>query len=306
MKYLKIYTLLLAAILVSACSDDDEVVFNTNEATVNMQETEMTVKENAGLCLVPVVVTGERNGAIQVTISVSQSGNSPATEDENYIVTTKTLLIPIGTDVANFEFRTVDDEDVNADRTFDITITDVKHASIGTNNKLSVTIKDNDADYYEKLAGTWIFTAKANGITVMGQEVAFSVKVNTAAGDAYGTYLVCSNQNGFDPEPEPFKWTFNWRLKYEYDAANQKIYVSIVIEEGEKVATDPAYDNYFIQFKRMALDGTTSDVYRGEYDDATKTITFEGNANLVGNMYHNETPNGTKFRLSNCKMARIK
>ena len=57
MNYLKIYTLFLCAVLIAACSDDEEQ-FNSGAATVNLQETAMTVKESAGLCTVPVVVTG--------------------------------------------------------------------------------------------------------------------------------------------------------------------------------------------------------------------------------------------------------
>lgn len=48
MNYLKIYTLLLCAVLIAACSDDEEQ-FNSGAATVSLQETVMTVKESAGL-----------------------------------------------------------------------------------------------------------------------------------------------------------------------------------------------------------------------------------------------------------------
>ena len=68
MNYLKIYTLLLCAVLIAACSDDEEQ-FNSGAATVNLQETAMTVKESAGLCTVPVVVTGEHTGTIRVIIT---------------------------------------------------------------------------------------------------------------------------------------------------------------------------------------------------------------------------------------------
>lgn len=102
MNYLKIYTLLLCAVLIAACSDDEEQ-FNSGAATVNLQETAMTVKESAGLCTVPVVVTGEHTGTIRVTFELKDHN---AKEDENYIVTTKTLLIPAGQETMNFEFKT--------------------------------------------------------------------------------------------------------------------------------------------------------------------------------------------------------
>lgn len=192
MNYLKIYTLLLCTVLTTACSDDEEQ-FNSGAATVNLQETVMTVKESAGLCTVPVVVTGEHTGTIRVTFELI---DHTAKEDENYIVTTKTLLIPAGQETINFEFKTVDDKLVNDDRSFDIEIADVKGASIGENKRLAVTIKDNDSSLYETLLGTWVFTGTASTNQVTNAPVGFSVKVNTAeeGTEAYGHYLVCSNK----------------------------------------------------------------------------------------------------------------
>lgn len=62
MRNLKIYALFLCAAAMTACSSDDEEAFNTGAATVNFQETSMTVKESAGLCTVPVVVTANTTG----------------------------------------------------------------------------------------------------------------------------------------------------------------------------------------------------------------------------------------------------
>lgn len=297
MKNLKIYAFCLCAVVMAACSGDDES-FNTGAATVNLQETEITVKESAGLCTVPVVVTGERNGNIRVTIELE---NHNAKEDEDYIFTTKTLVIPAGEEVANFEFRTVDDDIINGDRSFDLVIADVQGASVGNSNRLSVTIKDNDSDLYETLAGTWIFTGTSSAITVSNVKVSFSVKVNTAeeGTEAYEHYLVCSNKNGFDPDND-IEWEFSWRLHYEYDSAAQKTYLSIV--PGEDVAS---YGPYTIRFRRLALDGSSSEVYRGEYDAETKTVTFE-NANLIGDMYKDGLIQIQKFRLFGCKLERIR
>lgn len=297
MRRLKIYACCLCAMIGASCSDDDKT-FNTGTATVNWQETTMTVKESAGLCLVPVVVSGERNGDIQITIGLE---NRNAKEDENYIVTTKTLVIPAGQEIANFEFRTVDDDIINDDRSFDIVITDVNGASIGTNSRLAVTIKDNDSNLYETLAGTWIFTGTASGIATSNVLVSFAVKVNTAeeGTEAYGNYLVCSNNAGFDPDND-IPWEFTWRLKYEYDSSTNHVSLSIV--SGEDVA---ANGSYTIRFRRLAIDGTSSDVYRGEYDGASEVLSFE-NANLIGDLYMDGAIVTQKFKLFECTMERIK
>ena len=69
MNYLKIYTLLLCTVLTTACSDDEEQ-FNSGAATVNLQETAMTVKESAGLCTVPVVVWTKKDTSFIKTYPV--------------------------------------------------------------------------------------------------------------------------------------------------------------------------------------------------------------------------------------------
>ena len=184
---------------------------------------------------------------------------------------------------------------------FDVEIADVKGASIGENKRLTVTIKDNDSSFYETLSGTWVFTGTASATNVSNVPVGFSVRVNTAeeGTEAYEHYLVCSNKNGFDPDND-IEWEFSWRLHYEYDSEAQKTYLSIV--PGEDVAS---YGPYTIRFRRLALDGSTSDVYRGEYDVETKTVTFE-NANLIGDMYKDGLIQIQKFRLFGCKMEHIR
>ena len=105
----------------------------------------------------------------------------------------------------------------------------------------------------------------------------------------------------------PFNmYTFNkmWGVVTPTEAAakieKQKTYLSIV--PGEDVAS---YGPYTIRFRRLALDGSTSDVYRGEYDVETKTVTFE-NANLIGDMYKDGLIQIQKFRLFGCKMEHIR
>lgn len=296
MKYLKIATLLLCGVLTVSCSED-EATLNTSDATVNFQNTEMEVKETADLCNIPVEVTGERNGDIKVTISISSEN---AAEDENYIVTTKTLVISADEAVANFEFKPVDDEEINADRVLTIAITSVEGGQAGQKSSMTMKILDNDSNYYETLAGTWAFTGTASGTSVMNVQVGFSVKVNLAeeGTEAYGKYLVCSNEKGFDPEGD-IEWTFNWRMRYEYDEAAQKIYVYIM--QGEDVA---ANGSYTIRFRENAS-SVGYEGYRGEYDPATKTITF-GGSTLIGDLYKDGKVATMKFNVRKCTMERIK
>lgn len=293
--YKQLYTLLTGMLLLAACSSDEETAINVNEATVSMQETEVTLKETASVSYLPIVITGERSGNVEVTISLVPAEKNGAKEDVDYVITTKKLVISPDQATANVEIHPIDDEVINGDRAFDVVLTEVKGATIGTVNKTAVTIHDNDGDYYERMAGRWRFTGiDAN----TGDEVSFSVKVTEGSGDAYGHYYVCTSNNGFDVAGD-FPWMFSFRMIFEYDEADARVNMGIVT--GEVVAT---LGNYTIKFQKMTISGISSDNYMGTYDENTKTITFES-GNLVGQMYGNDTYLTSKFKLYGCSMIRM-
>ncbi len=158
MKFRRIYLLLLAAALLASCSDDSES-WNTQSATVSMGQQELSFKENRGIVNIPVTVEGERNGSVQVTVQVAETGETPAMDDIHYLVTQKTIVIPADATVGNIQIATVDDPDINEGRTFTMTITEANGATIGTNKTTSITLTDNDALFYERLQGRWTFNA---------------------------------------------------------------------------------------------------------------------------------------------------
>lgn len=97
MKLNKIFAIALAALTLTACSDDDDI--NTANVTVNMQKTEIEVSEDFSTgtyYYVPVEVTGESNGPVRVTVKVEGVGSTPATEGDDYVITSKTIVIPQG------------------------------------------------------------------------------------------------------------------------------------------------------------------------------------------------------------------
>ena len=97
MKFNKIYAIALAALTLTACSDDDDNGLNsTSGVTVQMQQSTMSVSEDMQQGVyykVPIVVTGEANGPVEVTVEVQGTGTTPATEDEHYVITDKTITI---------------------------------------------------------------------------------------------------------------------------------------------------------------------------------------------------------------------
>jgi hypothetical protein len=142
----------------TACSDDDD--FNTaSGVTVSMESSTMTVRESRVLFKVPVVVTGDANGPIKVTVKVEEVGENPAMENVHYIVTQETVNIPDTEKSVGIEIKTVDNTEENDPREFKVTIVSAQGAEIGSDASTLITIKDDDADPYVKLLGTWKFTA---------------------------------------------------------------------------------------------------------------------------------------------------
>ena len=122
MKLNKIYAFLLAAIVFAGCSDEDETSWNSLDATVGMGEVEFACKENKGIVSVPVVVEGNRNGAIEVTVDVAEYGDNPAMANVHYFLTSNKIIIPADATAGEIEFRVVDDNEINESRTFVVTL----------------------------------------------------------------------------------------------------------------------------------------------------------------------------------------
>lgn len=171
MKYIKLFMLMVAAILFTACSDEE--TYNTDATTaVEFEKTTMTVKENEGLIKLPVKITGKRNGMIRLTIKaegVDGSSGAPsyvaAKESANgsegdYSITTKTLVVKTDTitsEVMNFEMKVLDDKVINSDRKVRFTLS-VEGAKLGAKNTLDVKIENDERTVYDLLAGDWVMS----------------------------------------------------------------------------------------------------------------------------------------------------
>ena len=214
MKYLKLFMLFAVAAVFAACSDDDPV-WNTSDSTIAMSKEDITVKESKGLFNIPVTVTGERNANIQFTVEVKECGTNPAKEDVHYLVTTKTINVSPDQDVANVQIMTVDDEDVNDPRTFTVTLVSSQGTTITDKSTTTVTIKDNDAEFYDKLGGKWVMTC----VNSQGTSYKWDVTVYTAEEDEpeYNNTLYVTGMMGY-------AWTVAV-LDYQYDNVSNKVYL---------------------------------------------------------------------------------
>jgi hypothetical protein len=225
MKYLKIFMLLIAAVVVASCSDDDDKWNSTSEAVVSMGSAQISWKENKATntpVYVPITVTGKRNGPVQVTVEVAESGDTPAMDDVHYRITSKTIVIPADADEGQIELMTVDDMDINENRTFTMTITDVKGGTLGDVASTLITLKDNDSEFYEKLMGGWKLSVYDATASADADPLEWNVSIDGFDEDEEG-YNQTLYLTGFDGENEPVE------LVYEFDKTNNKGRVGLIL-----------------------------------------------------------------------------
>lgn len=266
MKFNKIAALLLLSGLFAACSDDDS--WNGTDATVSMAETEISVKENKGIFTIPVSVDGKLDGAVRVTVEVQETGENPAMDDIHYYVTSKTIIIPADANSGNIEISTVDDPDINDPRTFTVTIKEVIGAEMGNNNTTTVTLRDNDSAFYEKLQGAW----KMTGTSPYSGPLSWDVNIigHEEGESGYDEVLYVTNMMAYPGSQAT--------LLYKFDKASQKITLSFAL--GTLFATnlpfqEGAMDAYLgtVDGQYMVLEGTID----GECSSDFNTITFQPN-----------------------------
>lgn len=296
MKYIKLFMLMAAVTLLGACSSDDDSWNSAADVTVGMQSQNMTVSEGKGLFNVPIEVKGETDGNVFVTVEVKEVGENPAKEDVNYYVTDKTISISDG--AGNVEIETVDDDDINDPRTFQVTIVDAKGAKISENASTTISLKDNDAEFYSKLQGKW----KMTGVDRRdGEAVSWDVTIKGAADETEADFNKVLYITGINGEP-----TCEAPLTFSYDKTTRT--GSVAFRMGEDVMG--AYNfsigpHIVVPFNKK--DGAWStDPITGTWSDDMKTLTF-GEGMLVGRLftYPDQQPtNYIFFSIQNIKLTR--
>lgn len=300
MKYIKLFMLMAAVTLLGACSSDDDSWNSAADVTVGMQSQTMTVSEGKGIFNVPVVVNGETNGNVFVTVEVEEVGTNPAKEDVNYYVTDKTINITDGT--GKVEIETVDDDDINDPRTFKVTIVDAKGAEIAENAaSTTITLKDNDAEFYSKLQGKWKMTC-TNARS--GAEINWDVKITGASDETEADYNKTLYITGMGGQPES-----QVILSFNYDKQTRQGTVAFD-ELGTYMMFAANYGGELgicgvVPFNK--LDGQLTETpIKGTWSDDLKTVTFgEGtfDAHLI-DYYTGQDKNASWFRINNIKLTR--
>lgn len=306
MKYIKLFMLMVAAILFTACSDEE--TYNTDATTaVEFEKTTMTVKENEGMIKLPVKITGKRNGMIRLTITaegVDGSSETPsyaaAKESVNgsegdYSITTKTLVVKADTltsEVMNFEMKVLDDNVMNSDRKVRFTLS-VEGAQLGAKNTLDVKIENDERTIYDLLAGDWLlsysevqFDKEGNplmnedGSPVVEDHVS-DVTLSVIADDdspLRGKQVLAYTSKFYFALTEsevPFSWSFN----YSYDDATKNGQLNFNCTSTETVYSIQGYEfSWQVAKNNKLADGEIKGKFTvDENNVVSKEITFNPN-----------------------------
>lgn len=278
---------LLAAAVFAGCAKDDAVKVNTLAgATVGLESTEITLKENAGMERIPIVVDGEMDGVVNVAVEVEAQGSVAAEEDVHYLITDKTLTINPDDKEAAVEIILVDDDEINEARTFTIKITKADGAALNEGKSAAkVKIKDNDSNFYEKLAGKWSFK-EAGGLAFDADLKAYP-EDDKLFEKEFQLILHSAGIVGLD---------FVYTVKYAFDVKTKQISLETPSEEALGVGLnfpDGVYDAYtaLVDLKTSKL---SFDPIIWEVSDDFKTIrssNVTGDLAMAGLLFETGTTN---------------
>lgn len=224
----------------TSCSEDDNDV-NTRECTVGFESNAVTIDETAGYAQIPIAVSGHRNGPVRVVIEAAPAGTENAVEGTHYMITDKTLNLnadTLSTGTINVEVKVIDDREINDDRQFTLTITSAEGAEI-TTQQTTVTISDNDGDFYRAFAGTWTINAKEpvtndEGYVIGEQDYTADVEITAASENDpdYENYLSASSVGMFNIG---ISVDCNWRFHYTFDMDSMQGTLGFVL--GDLIAS---------------------------------------------------------------------
>lgn len=272
MKFKYFALLSLGVLAVTSCSDDDNNFNTNNDVTVDLTQAELRISEDqvstTSYSYIPVVVNGEANGPIEVTIEVTPCGENPAEVDKNMVFTSYTYTIPAGETTGSFQFYPKSNSEENPNRTFEVKIVDVKGASVGAVSNCVVTLVDNEGlipTYYEGLAGVWGGTFESTNYgPTPGQ---FEIVTSEKGEEGYGKELTLVD---FPEAGMTAKATFS------IDGVTEEIFVSL---PSGQVLGQITHSKYGIgNFMLYPLAGTS-------YTTAAYDFVLKFNFDLVSGSY---------------------
>lgn len=169
MKLYKLFLFILAAAVMTACSDDEMKVNTAQGVTVEFGADSLITQEGLSIARIPVVLHGTPNGKVVVKIDIKEgvdAENPGAMEDVHFYASSKTITLIPELGEAYFEIAPVDDSEQNLARTFIVTIASVEGAELGARSQAVGYIRDNDTEPYDRLTGNWNLVCVEDGAEI--------------------------------------------------------------------------------------------------------------------------------------------
>lgn len=139
--YIKPFIALLSmAVCLTACYDEENV--NIGNTTVQFKEATMQVSEATTSLNIPIVVEGAHHSTVKVHVEYTEAFGLK--DDENVIITSRDLLIPVDVSEVQLETRlSVSNEEIENGRVLSFTITGVEGANLGSNTTCEVNLRES-------------------------------------------------------------------------------------------------------------------------------------------------------------------
>lgn len=256
MKYLKFLVSCLIPLSFIACSEEDEMALNTGNATVSFSQSTIEIKESVTTINLPITVSGDHNGNIRVSATMTSSSEG-IEKDKNVIITTETLNIPAGVESVNLEVRLegVTNEEIVSGRNITFEIKGAEGASVSEQKTCVINILENNP-----LEGTYEFGGY----------------------DPYGTgYMTCNlSMNADDMSKAYLDFGMGGLLQINLEEIEAMKRYNVTIPAGQVVGVDATYGN--ITFSYGEIDWNVGQIYpdtskslTGTYDNGVITLNVE-------------------------------
>lgn len=310
-RYISVLAAVCALGFASSCDimdfDSENTKYGHGDAVVGFASDNYTFKESAGMVRIPLQITGSPK-EFPFTFDIKCDNYVPANEGEvigDVVLFTQTEGFQFNGAVADgatspanvyIEFKITDDVVINENRSFTISLENVKGAELSEITTTTVTIKDNDNNPYEKLWGEFTF----NGTNISsGAAETFDISINGGwsieeedANDdnklvVWGFYYkMDATSAGYDPGHFG-----QWFI--DYDGENETLAIEVgnkVIDYGLLGFNGLGASEYAIFSASLDMTNPNADFSErvkipGTWSKDFNTITFEPTLALCGLIY---------------------
>lgn len=285
----RLLILALAAGSFAACSDEGK---GAGDAVIGFEEAEYYLSESqTSYVRIPVKVTGEpKKYPIVFNVTATPLEGMDNLSDHVKITQTDGLKYKGNPDVpACIELEIIDDNEINATRSFSLNIVSASGAQLG-NSATTIYIEDDDDAAYKKLVGDWTFTA--TGLS-SGETVKFDVTLtqgftaDEVDDNAANDRLICW---GFGDEHKEYSGVTPshqaiWYLTFDKSSNDVSIMLGtlmttkLTFEMPDGSATYSAYRSISASF--IPADLESGELNYGDDEGATVTGSWDSDYNTI-------------------------